>query len=265
MDEINIKGLKVLTCHGVLPFEKNKPQPFIFDVKMSVDFFAAAKDDDLNKTVNYAAVCELIKKVAKENVYNLIETLAYECAFAIIENYAEVQGVVVTVGKPQAPIEMPFETVSVTCELKRERVILSLGSSIGDSEKLLKDSIKQLGEVRGISVKKVSSFIRTKPYGGVAKNEFLNCAVEVECVLSPEKLLEAIHDIEKAGGRVRDKRWDDRTIDIDIIFFGSRIIREEGLSVPHPDYANRDFVLLPIKEIAPYFVCPDNGKRIADL
>jgi dihydroneopterin aldolase/2-amino-4-hydroxy-6-hydroxymethyldihydropteridine diphosphokinase len=264
MNEISIKGLKVLTCHGVLPFEKTKPQPFIFDIKMSVDFFDAAKDDDLNKTVNYAEVCELVKKVAKEKVYNLIETLAYECAFAIM-GIAGVQGVVVTVGKPQAPIEMPFETVSVTCELKRERVILSLGSSIGDSEKLMNDAIRKLGKVRGVSVKKVSTFLKTKPYGGVAKNDFLNCAVEVECLLPPEKLLDEIHLIEKEGGRERNKRWDDRTLDIDIVFFGNRIIREDGLSVPHPDYINRDFVLVPIKEIAPDFVCPDNGKRIADL
>jgi dihydroneopterin aldolase/2-amino-4-hydroxy-6-hydroxymethyldihydropteridine diphosphokinase len=265
MSEISIKGLKILTCHGVLPFEKIKPQPFIFDVKMTVDFFDAAKNDDLTKTVNYAEVCELIKKIAKAKVYNLIETLAYECAFAIMENFAEVSGVVITVGKPQAPIEMPFEMVCVTCELRRERVILSLGSSMGDSEKLLNDAILQLDQIRGVSVKKVSSFIHTKPYGGVAKNEFLNCAVEVECLLSPEKLLENIHDIEKNGGRVRDKRWDDRTIDIDIIFFGNRIVRGDGLSIPHPDYANRDFVLIPVKEIAADFVCPDTGKRISDL
>jgi 2-amino-4-hydroxy-6-hydroxymethyldihydropteridine diphosphokinase len=129
----------------------------------------------------------------------------------------------------------------------------------------MNDAIKKLGEVRGVSVKKISSFLKTKPYGGVAKNDFLNCAVEVECMLPPKKLLDEIHLIEKEGGRERNKRWDDRTLDIDIVFFGNRIIREDGLSVPHPDYINRDFVLLPIKEIAPDFVCPDNGKRIADL
>jgi 2-amino-4-hydroxy-6-hydroxymethyldihydropteridine diphosphokinase len=78
-------------------------------------------------------------------------------------------------------------------------------------------------------------------------------------------LLDIIHQIEGAAGRVRKERWGDRTLDIDIVFFGDKIIRQRGLSIPHPDYANRDFVLTPIKEIAPDFVCPLTGKRMSDM
>ena len=102
-------------------------------------------------------------------------------------------------------------------------------------------------------------------YGGVAQNGFLNCAVELDCLLSPDKLLGKIHEIEDAAGRVREKRWADRTLDIDIVFFGNRVIAQEGLIVPHPDYMNRDFVLKPLAEIAPEWVCPLERKRIADM
>ena len=99
----------------------------------------------------------------------------------------------------------------------------------------------------------------------MAKNTFTNCGVKIECLISARGLLEEIHGIEKEFGRVRNERWGDRTLDIDIVFFGNKIIREEGLSVPHPDYRSRDFVVIPLKEIAPDFVCPVTGKRLSDF
>jgi 2-amino-4-hydroxy-6-hydroxymethyldihydropteridine diphosphokinase len=89
--------------------------------------------------------------------------------------------------------------------------------------------------------------------------------VEAECLIPPRALLDEIHKIESEGGRTRTVRWEDRTLDIDIIFFGDKIIAERGLAIPHPDYANRSFVLEPIKEIAPDFVCPVTRKRMSDL
>ena len=117
----------------------------------------------------------------------------------------------------------------------------------------------------GVKILKVSKYIETEPYGGAAKNMFLNCAAVAECLISPRRLLEEIHKIEKSFGRVRTVRWGDRTLDIDIVFFGDKAIAEEGLCVPHPDYLNRPFVLVPLKEIAPDFVCPKTFKRIADM
>jgi 2-amino-4-hydroxy-6-hydroxymethyldihydropteridine diphosphokinase len=136
---------------------------------------------------------------------------------------------------------------------------------MGDSKKILKEGLELLSNYRGVKIKKVSNIIQTEPYGGVAKNIFYNCAAEVECLLSPKDLLCAIHEVEEKCGRVRKERWGDRTLDIDIIFFGDKIIADSGLSVPHLDYANRDFVIIPIKEIAPDFVCPDTRKRVSDL
>lgn len=265
MGVVKITGLEISACHGVLGFEKTIPQPFVFDAEMEIDIAAAATGDDLNKTVNYADVCALIEKKTTERVYNLIETLARECALSVLENFPAVKAIELTVSKPQAPVEQSFRNIGVTCRLCRERVILSCGSSIGDGRAIITAALEKLNGVRGVRIKKVSSFLQTEPYGGVAKNPFVNCAAEAECLLSPWELLEAIHRTEEQAGRVRKVRWEDRTLDIDIIFFGGRIIAKDGLAVPHPDYSNRDFVLIPVKEIAPDFVCPVTRKRMSDL
>ena len=249
--EIKISGLEVCACHGVLDFEKVNAQKFVFDLCLEVDFFSAVNSDELDATVNYAEVCALIEKTAKESSFNLIETLALNCAFKILENFEKVKKVGLTCNKPQAPLPQKFKSVGVTVELERVKAYLSLGSSTGDREGYLNRAISLLNETRGVKVEKVSQFMETEPYGGVAKNKFLNCAACVETFLPPHALLDEIHRIEEECDRVRGKRWDDRTLDIDIIFYGDRKICDENLTIPHPDYRNRDFVLKPLKSIVP--------------
>ena len=265
MSAIDIKGLKVQACYGVLPEEKTAAQPFVFDIAIDCDTIAAAKSDDVNLTVNYAEVCSLVTSFCKQNCFNLIEKLAHETAYLLVEKFPLIRAVTVTVHKPQAPVGLPFDDISVSARVERNTVLLSLGSSMGDKNATLNGAITALTNLKGASVKKISDYIVTEPYGGAAENKFLNCAVTAECLLSPRELLNNIHVIEVEFGRVRDKRWGDRTLDIDIIFFGNKIIAEEGLCVPHPDYKNRDFVLRPLKQIAPDFVCPLLHKRIADI
>lgn len=265
MSAVNIKGVKVSACHGVLESEKSNPQLFVFDIAIDCDISGAAKSDDLTQTVDYARVCEIVTDFCKQNSFNLIERLARGAAYKVVTAFPIAKAVTVTVHKPQAPIPLPFEDVSVTATVERNAVVLSLGSSEGDKREALNFAIDRLSQTGGIEVKKVSSFIETAPYGGVAQNKFLNCAVLINCLLTPKELLEVIHGIEAAAGRVRTVRWGDRTLDIDIVFFGNKIIGEEGLCVPHPDYISRDFVLTPLKEIVPDFVCPLTHKRVSDM
>ena len=252
MNKIEIRGLEISACHGVLDFEKVKPQKFIFDAELTVDFLPVLKTDNIKGTVNYAEVCAVIERITKENKFNLIETLALECSYRILEKFGAVQKIRLTCNKPEAPVPHKFEGVAVTVELERVKAYLSIGSSMGDRQANLYRAIKLLSETRGISIEKVSAFIETEPYGGVAQNMFLNGALCVSTFLPPHALLEEIHRIEKACGRVRKKRWDDRTLDIDIIFYGDKTVCDETLTIPHPDYMNRDFVKIPLKSIAPH-------------
>lgn len=264
MDKILIRGLEVSACHGVKDFEKTNPQPFIFDADIYFDFSTASTSDDISDTINYSAASKLIVSITQNNCFNLIEKLAYECAYAVMEQ-TSASRVVLTVYKPEAPMKLKFKTVGVTVEVCRETAYLSLGSSMGDRKKYLDTAIEKLGACRGVAVKKVSDYIQTEPYGGVAENKFINCVAEVETLLSHRQLLNKIHEIENECGRVRNKRWGDRTLDIDIVFFGKQIILEDDLVIPHPEYHKRDFVLTPLKQIAPDFICPKLLKPIKEI
>ena len=265
MGNVEIKGICVNARHGVLEREKINPQQFLIDICFDYDAFDAVRGDDIESAVNYAEVCQTAYGICAENSFNLIEKLADEIAFAVAEKFTSINSVKVTVHKPQAPVEIPFVDISVTAALERVKIVLSLGSNQGDRKAALDGAVTALGAIRGINVLKVSDYISTKPYGGVAKGEFLNCAVVAECLLKPKELLRVIHNIESDFGRIRSERWGDRTLDIDIIFFGNKILAEEGLSVPHPDYFNRGFVLGPIKQIVPDFVCPVSRMRVSDM
>ena len=264
MNKILIRGLEVSACHGVKDFEKIRPQPFIFDADIYFDFTAAAESDNLDYTINYSAACKKIVAAATQNSFNLIEKLAYVCAYSVMEN-TPASKITLTVYKPEAPMKQKFKTVGVTVEVERNTVYLSLGSSMGDRKKYLDTAIEKLDMSPHIFVKKVADYIETEPYGGVAENTFLNSAVEIETFLTPQELLSIIHKIESECGRTREKHWADRTLDIDITFFGKKIICEDNLIIPHPEYHKRDFVLKPLKQIASDFVCPVFKTAVRDI
>ncbi len=128
---------------------------------------------------------------------------------------------------------------------------LSLGSNLGDREKNLRTAIDMLGERVG-KVLRVSLFMETKPWGFVSDNIFYNACVKVDTDLTPQELLAATQEIEKALGRTRKSeggKYCDRTIDIDILLYGDITVDDENLKIPHPHMYERDFVMIPLKEI----------------
>ncbi|MCD8039945.1 MAG: 2-amino-4-hydroxy-6-hydroxymethyldihydropteridine diphosphokinase [Clostridia bacterium] len=265
MNVVSVKKLTVKACHGVNDFEKKEEQRFVFSADVVTDFRLAAAEDDVTQTVNYSTLCKRITAIAQGNTFNLIETLAYRCAYDIMDNFPSAQEVTLLVEKPDAPVKADFKSVSVSVTLKRQTAYLSIGSNLGNRKGYLDYAVKELSLTRGIQVKAVSSYLENAPYGTAAKGNFLNACVKIETYLEPLALLAEINRIENDGGRVRGVKWGDRTLDIDIIFYGREVINSDALTIPHPDYINRDFVLEPLKEIAPDFVCPVYLKRIKDL
>ena len=114
-------------------------------------------------------------------------------------------------------------------------------------------------------VVQVSSFYCTEPVGYREQEDFVNAVAEVETDISPEALLAECHAIEEALGRSRDVRWGPRTIDLDILLYGNRVISGSALTIPHPRLAIRKFVLVPLCEIAPQAVHPVFKKTAAHL
>ena len=144
---------------------------------------------------------------------------------------------------------------------EKTRAIIAIGSNMGDRKYYIDSALQQIEEKVG-HILAVSDIIETKAYGYTDQADFLNLAIMIETDLEPRPLLNALHEIEADLDRVRVIHWGPRTIDLDIIFYGSRIIDEEDLHIPHIEFALRDFVLRPICQIAPDLVDPRSGKTI---
>src|SRR3989344_1868179 len=125
--------------------------------------------------------------------------------------------------------------------MEGERVFIGMGSNIGNRRKNIERALGLLQE-SGVIVKKKSSFYETSPVGHKQRN-FLNAAAQCRTKLSPQKLIRLVHTIERRLGRIKTEKWGPRTIDLDILFFGTRRIRSKDLTVPHPRFAERKFVL----------------------
>ena len=131
---------------------------------------------------------------------------------------------------------------------------IGLGSNLGDRKKALDDALKRLKGLSGTKVRRVSAFIETKPQGGPPQGPYLNAVAEVETGLLPYQLLQELQRIETALGRIRTVVNGPRTIDLDILMYGDTLMQEQALSIPHPRILEREFVLAPLKEIAPHAV-----------
>ena len=262
---IILKDYEVVACHGVNPEEKVNPQRFLFTVKVDTDFALSASSDNLANTVSYSAVKKVVKAVAEENSFDLIETLAYTVAKRILLAFPLADGVSVKVKKPDAPMSGNFDFVGVELALKWHEAYLALGSNEGDRNAYLDLAIKMLNEDDNFKEVVESKRIETEAYGGVATGEFVNLCVKLKTLYSPHELLAKIGEIEKTGDRVRTVHWGDRTLDVDIIFYEDEVIGDDDLVVPHPDMQNREFVLKPLLELCPNKVHPLLKKRVNEL
>ena len=142
-------------------------------------------------------------------------------------------------------------------------VYIGIGSNLGDKEKNIRKSIELLKEK--CKVLKISHLYKTEPVGYKNQDWFLNCAVKAKTSLKPMELLLFLQSIEKQLKRVKTIKNGPRTIDLDILFYGDKIIKEKGLTVPHPRLHKRLFVLKPLNEMCPNFLHPLLKSSVREL
>lgn len=147
-----------------------------------------------------------------------------------------------------------------------DKIYLALGSNLGDRFSNLKFAVDEIGKSDRCRVLKSSAVYETTPYGGVQQENFFNAVIEIETALGFFDLYHFIKSIERRAGREEPKeRWGPRELDIDIIFYNEFIYEGDMLTIPHKEYANRDFVLTPLLELALDFKNPVVRKRLRDI
>jgi 2-amino-4-hydroxy-6-hydroxymethyldihydropteridine diphosphokinase len=147
------------------------------------------------------------------------------------------------------------------------RAYVGLGANLGPREATLLRAVDLIAATPGIEVLELSSFVETEPVGVVDQPEFVNGAVALETSLSPRELLDALLDVERELGRVREEgeRWGPRVIDLDLLLYGGEVVDEPGLTVPHPRLHERRFALEPLVELEPGLEIPGRGSVSAAL
>nr|WP_242698862.1 2-amino-4-hydroxy-6-hydroxymethyldihydropteridine diphosphokinase [Alteromonas sp. 5E99-2] len=144
-----------------------------------------------------------------------------------------------------------------------EPVYIGLGSNLGDSENTISDAVNALSESADITINAVSSLYKSAPMGPKNQPDYFNAVCEISTSLDPIELLDLCQNIESTHGRERKgERWGPRTLDLDILLYSTNTINEERLTIPHAGIAQREFVLVPLFELAPTLIMPD-GRPIA--
>ncbi|MDF2446421.1 MAG: 2-amino-4-hydroxy-6-hydroxymethyldihydropteridine pyrophosphokinae [Moraxellaceae bacterium] len=143
------------------------------------------------------------------------------------------------------------------------QAFIGLGSNLGDAAATLRSAVACLRKLPGSRVTGLSSLYRSTPLGPPGQDDYLNAVARLETVLTPHSLLQALHIIEDRHGRVRQQRWGARTLDLDLLLYGNDVITSPDLTLPHPEMLNRNFVLIPLLDIAPDQALPD-GRRVRE-
>jgi dihydroneopterin aldolase/2-amino-4-hydroxy-6-hydroxymethyldihydropteridine diphosphokinase len=262
-DSLSIVGLRVHAHHGVFAHERATGQPFVIDLTVWLDTAPAAEVDNLEHTVNYGELAQAVEAAVASEPVDLIETVA-ERVVQVAWSFALVRRVSVTVHKPEAPIPVPFDDVSVTLERTRDvPAVIALGANLGDRARTLREAIAGLGLLPHTRLLRFSSLWESaavKPEGiDLDAPSYLNAVALVHTGLTASELLAALHQLEAEHGRERHERWGDRTLDLDIITWGQTQLATEQLTLPHPAAHERAFVLVPWHEMDAQAELPGHG------
>lgn len=265
MDKITIKELEVFANHGVFPEENVLGQKFVISAILYTGTRKAGITDELSFSVHYGEVSHFIQKYLTQHTWKLLESAAEHLVQALLLEFPLIEKIDLEIQKPWAPIGLPLNTVSVDISRSWHTAYVALGSNMGDKKAYLDLAVQRLNEREDCQVKAVSDYLTTAPYGGVEQDDFLNGALELRTLLEPEELLSVLHEIEQEANRVRVIHWGPRTLDLDILLYDDLVMDTPTLHIPHIEMHLRDFVLVPMAQIAPWKRHPLKGKTVEEM
>jgi dihydroneopterin aldolase/2-amino-4-hydroxy-6-hydroxymethyldihydropteridine diphosphokinase len=261
--KIKICGITDEIIIGCYDYEKQNKQQIILDLECELYPFEK-NTDELTQTVDYDELVDFAKSLLSKHQYNLLESLAQFITLGILEKFAQIKSVEVNLLKP-ALCGIKAREINVSHFLIRKTpVALALGSNHNHlPQQQIVTAIELLSEyLENISI---SNFYKTAPVGYTLQNDFINSAIVGYTTLTPEQLLAKIKTIEKLMGKEERILNGPRIIDIDLILFGNLVYNYNYLQIPHKDMHNRDFVLVPLSDVASDWAHPQFNKTISEL
>ncbi|MCB1148381.1 MAG: 2-amino-4-hydroxy-6-hydroxymethyldihydropteridine diphosphokinase, partial [Leptospiraceae bacterium] len=258
---IFLRGLKTKCIIGIFDWERKKKQTIIADFKFPSDIAKAAKSDNIRDTEDYKTVAKTVLNLISKSSYFLIETLAEDIASAILQRVSA-QWVHVTVSKPGAVRFSENVGIEITrhrnemrkISEKASTVYLSVGSNI-NRQQSIKRALSLLKET--FEYVRHSSIYESAAVGREKSPDFWNLVVEIRTELPPDKLKKKLVQIEKQAGRIKNSdKFAPRIIDIDIVFYGSKILKDSSCRIPHADADRAHYIIIPMIELNPQFKHP---------
>lgn len=249
-DLIILEGLKFFSHIGYFDFEQENGQNFYLDIVLELGRPLAMANDELEDSVNYGVVYELVKQFMEAARHRLLEAAVEDLAALIFDRFVLVNGLQIRLMKPEAPIDGIFENMAVEISRRRwNQVGIALGTNCEPRQDYLEQAVARIFGSSDFQKQALSLIYESRAWGVVEQPDFLNAVMLAETRLLPHELLAYLKSIEEELGREHRGRWAQREIDLDILFYNDLELRTTELELPHPRMEERHFVMVPLREL----------------
>lgn len=290
MDCIRIRQLEVWAYHGCEKEEREKGQQFYIDVELFCDTRQAATSDELEDAVNYAKVCRFIKKCMTDRTYNLMETAAEYTVNSLLKEFPKIREVEFTIIKKSAPENVDFGDVSISIRRRWNRAYLSMGINpetyslllmpadsnndiltgveidVQQQVDYLNQIVDNLYDDDNCRVVSLSNYVQTPFNSPAGVTHLIYGCVEIETLYSPKQLQDFKDNLLELN-KIRNIEEIDSSniVDIDIILYENKIIRDGDIMIPDSEMHKKEYVLEPLNQIAPYVMHPIFYKTVSQM
>ena len=250
-DYITLTGLKIKCIIGIFDWERRRKQDVVIDLKFSCNIRKASRNDKIKDTIDYKKIAKTTIQYVENSRFQLVETLAERLAALLLKRF-HLRDLSLSVHKPGAIRGSQTVGVSIQRHTRPPEggwVVFSLGSNI-DPASHLAYALNEIDQKYGLV--KVSHVYETSPVNLKKQPAFWNMVAAVETSDPPIQIKKWLTGLEKKGGRVRKGNPNGpRTLDVDLILWNESLVTNQKFLIPHPDIAQKAFVLFPLTEIFP--------------